>query len=122
MPCQARSDSDALSRRVTSVRLPRVSTSRSRRAARSGSAANQPRRSGSRLAWCAVSAAHAGVVVGYGGLGQLLFRGFRSSYHAEVMTATVLCLLLAFVLDLLLAGVGRAVTPWARAGRTGATT
>ncbi|GIG28382.1 ABC transporter permease [Cellulomonas marina] len=58
-----------------------------------------------------------GVVVGYGGLGQLLFRGFRSSYHAEVMTATVLCLLLAFVLDLLLAGVGRAVTPWARAGR-----
>ena len=39
-----------------------------------------------------------GVVVGYGGLGQLMFRGFRSNYHAEIMTATVLCLLLALVL------------------------
>jgi osmoprotectant transport system permease protein len=55
-----------------------------------------------------------GVVVGYGGLGQLMFRGFRSNYHAEIMTATVLCLLLALVCDLLIAGVGRRLTPWAR--------
>lgn len=58
-----------------------------------------------------------GVVVGYGGLGQLMFRGFRSNYHAEIMTATVLCLLLALVCDLVLAGVGRLVTPWARTAR-----
>ena len=58
-----------------------------------------------------------GVVVGYGGLGTLMFRGFRSNYHAEIMTATVLCLLLALVCDLVLAGVGRLVTPWARAAR-----
>src|SRR6478736_7277067 len=59
-----------------------------------------------------------GVVVGYGGLGQLMFRGFRNNkYHAEIMTATLLCLALALVLDLLLWLVGRAVTPWARRGR-----
>jgi osmoprotectant transport system permease protein len=57
-----------------------------------------------------------GVVVGFGGLGQLLFRGFRSNYHAEIMTATLLCLLLALVVDLLLAGIGRLLTPWAVRG------
>lgn len=59
-----------------------------------------------------------GVVVGYGGLGQLMFRGFRSRYHAEIMTATLLCLALALVCDLVLYAAGRAVTPWSRAGRT----
>lgn len=59
-----------------------------------------------------------GVVVGYGGLGQLMFRGFRNNkYHAEILTATLLCLALALVLDLLLWLIGRAVTPWARRGR-----
>ena len=55
-----------------------------------------------------------GVVVGYGGLGNLLFRGFQSFYRAEITTATVLCLLLALVLDVLLWLVGRALTPWLR--------
>lgn len=58
-----------------------------------------------------------GVVVGYGGLGQLMFRGFRSDYHAEIMTATVLCLVLALVLDLAIAAVGRGLTPWTRGTR-----
>ncbi|UJP41400.1 ABC transporter permease [Cellulomonas palmilytica] len=53
-----------------------------------------------------------GVVVGYGGLGQLMFRGFRSDYHAEIMTATVLCVLLALVADLLVVLVGRLLMPW----------
>jgi len=57
-----------------------------------------------------------GVVVGYGGLGQLLFRGLRANYRAEVMTATLLALAVALVADLLLAVVGRLVTPWARRG------
>ena len=57
-----------------------------------------------------------GVVVGFGGLGQLMFRGFRSNYHAEIMTATLLCLLLALVVDLALAGLGRLLTPWASRG------
>jgi osmoprotectant transport system permease protein len=55
-----------------------------------------------------------GVIVGYGGLGNLLFRGFQSFYRAEIVTATVLCLLLALVLDLLLWLLGRAMTPWLR--------
>lgn len=55
-----------------------------------------------------------GVVIGYGGLGQLMFRGFASGYRAQIMTATILCLLLGLVLDLVIAMVGRVVTPWAR--------
>lgn len=58
-----------------------------------------------------------GVVVGYGGLGQLMFRGFRSRYHAEIMTATILCLLLALAFDLVLYLLGRALTPWSRTAR-----
>ncbi|MBT0995410.1 ABC transporter permease subunit [Cellulomonas sp. DKR-3] len=58
-----------------------------------------------------------GVVVGYGGLGQLMFRGFRSDYHAEIMTATVLCLVLALVGDVLVVFVGRLMTPWSRSTR-----
>lgn len=55
-----------------------------------------------------------GVIVGYGGLGQLMFRGFRSQYHAEVLTATLLTVAVAVVADLLLWLAGRAATPWAR--------
>lgn len=55
-----------------------------------------------------------GVVVGYGGLGQLMFRGMQSDYRAQIMTATVLCLALALVLDLLLALAGRLAMPWSR--------
>ncbi|HWS58498.1 MAG TPA: ABC transporter permease [Actinotalea sp.] len=55
-----------------------------------------------------------GVVVGYGGLGQLMYRGFNSSYHAEIATATLLTLAIALVADLLLWGAGRVATPWAR--------
>ncbi|GIG53462.1 ABC transporter permease [Demequina activiva] len=55
-----------------------------------------------------------GVVVGYGGLGQLMFRGLQSDYRAQIMTATILCLVLALVLDLMLALTGRLAMPWAR--------
>ncbi|SCE79984.1 osmoprotectant transport system permease protein [Micromonospora purpureochromogenes] len=60
-----------------------------------------------------------GVVVGRGGLGQLIFAGFQNNfYKAQIMTGTLLCVLLALVLDLILAGMGRLLTPWLR-GRTG---
>lgn len=55
-----------------------------------------------------------GVVVGYGGLGQIMFRGFYRGYHAEIATAGLLCVLLALALDLLLMAAGRALTPWTR--------
>jgi osmoprotectant transport system permease protein len=55
-----------------------------------------------------------GVLVGHGGLGQLIIGGFRNNlYRAEIVTGTILCVGLALVLDLLLAGVGRLLTPWA---------
>ena len=44
-----------------------------------------------------------GVIVGEGGLGQLIFRGFNSDYHAEIMTASLLTVALGLTLDLLLA-------------------
>lgn len=55
-----------------------------------------------------------GVVVGYGGLGQLMYRGFSSGYRAEIFTATVLCLAIALVADLLLLLLGRVLAPWSR--------
>jgi osmoprotectant transport system permease protein len=58
-----------------------------------------------------------GVLVGHGGLGQLILAGFRAGYRAEIATATVLCVFLALLLDLLLAGAGRLLTPWSRRAR-----
>jgi osmoprotectant transport system permease protein len=56
-----------------------------------------------------------GSVVGFGGLGQIMFQGFRNNfYRAEIMTATLACILLALVLDLALWAAGRALTPWLR--------
>jgi osmoprotectant transport system permease protein len=61
-----------------------------------------------------------GVVVSNGGLGQLILDGFNNNlYRAEILTGTVLCVLLALVADLLLLGLERLLTPWTRvrAGR-----
>ena len=57
-----------------------------------------------------------GVLVGHGGLGQLITGGFNANfYRAEIVTGTVGCVLLALLADLLLAGAERLLTPWARA-------
>jgi osmoprotectant transport system permease protein len=58
-----------------------------------------------------------GFIVGNGGLGELLFEGLQRLYRPEIVTGAVLCVLLAFVADLLLLGVQRLLTPWARSGR-----
>lgn len=55
-----------------------------------------------------------GTVVGNGGLGDLIYSGLRSNFKAEVLTASVLCVTLAIVLDLLLLACQRALTPWRR--------
>ena len=56
-----------------------------------------------------------GVIVGHGGLGQLITGGFNANfYRAQIVTGAVGCVLLALLADLLLAGVERALTPWAR--------
>ena len=59
-----------------------------------------------------------GSLIGQGGLGDLILGGFRNNfYKAEILTGSILCVALALVLDLALAGVGRLLTPWTR-GRT----
>jgi osmoprotectant transport system permease protein len=60
-----------------------------------------------------------GVVVGHGGLGQLIYGGFNANfYRAEIVTGTLGCVLLALIADVLLAGVERLLTPWTRAVRS----
>ena len=60
-----------------------------------------------------------GVLVGHGGLGQLIYGGFNANfYRAEIVTGAVGCVLLALAADLLLAGVERTLTPWARRARS----
>ncbi len=56
-----------------------------------------------------------GVVVSNGGLGQIVLDGFANNlYRAQILTGTVLCVLLALVADLLLLLVERLLTPWTR--------
>ena len=56
-----------------------------------------------------------GTIVGSGGLGDLIETGLRSDFKAQVLTASVLCVVIALVLDLLLLGVQRLLMPWRRA-------
>jgi len=60
-----------------------------------------------------------GGLIGQGGLGDMILGGFRNNYYkAEIMTASLLCVALALVLDLILAGLGRLLTPWTRERRS----
>ncbi|MGW2258893.1 ABC transporter permease [Streptomyces sp. NPDC001780] len=55
-----------------------------------------------------------GSIVGRGGLGNLIADALQSFFKAQVLTASVLCVLLAVLADLLLLGVQRLLTPWTR--------
>ncbi len=56
-----------------------------------------------------------GVVAGQGGLGQIISSGLTTSfYKPPVVTGTVLCVALGLVLDLILLGIGKLMTPWTR--------
>jgi len=58
-----------------------------------------------------------GAIVGSGGLGNLIYEGLPSFFKAQVLAASVLCVVLAVVADLGLLGLQRLVTPWQRADR-----
>ncbi|MEX2982920.1 ABC transporter permease [Streptomyces sp. C36] len=64
-----------------------------------------------------VSLTTVGAIIGYGGLGNLVYEGMRSYFKAQVLTASVLCVVLAVVADLALLLVQRLLTPWARPKR-----
>ena len=53
-------------------------------------------------------------VIGQGGLGQVMIRGFNFRNDTAVYTGAILIVALAIVADLVLAGIGRLATPWAR--------
>ncbi|MDT0433696.1 MULTISPECIES: ABC transporter permease [Streptomyces] len=65
----------------------------------------------------AVSLVTVGAIVGFGGLGNLIYAGMNTYFKAQVLTASVLCVVIAVVADLLLLGVQRLLTPWTRAAR-----
>lgn len=55
-----------------------------------------------------------GALVAYGGLGNMLLDGVSSNFKAEIMTASILCVVLAFALDAVLVLAQRLATPWTR--------
>ena len=61
-----------------------------------------------------------GTIVSYGGLGNLISDGVFTNFRAELMTASIICVLMAVVLDLLIVGSQWLLTPWThgRAART----
>lgn len=65
----------------------------------------------------AVSLVTVGAIVGFGGLGNLIYAGMNTYFKAQVLTASVLCVIIAVLADLLLLGVQWLITPWVRAAR-----
>jgi osmoprotectant transport system permease protein len=58
-----------------------------------------------------------GSIVSYGGLGNLMLRAVNTQFKAQILAASVLCVLLAVALDLVLVLLQRALTPWTRHAR-----
>ncbi|WP_329026776.1 ABC transporter permease [Streptomyces sp. NBC_00690] len=63
----------------------------------------------------AVSLVTIGAIVGHGGLGNLIYSGMNTYFKAQVLTASVLCVVIAIAADLLLLLIQRFATPWTRA-------
>jgi len=55
-----------------------------------------------------------GSLVAYGGLGNLIRDGVRTNFRAELVTAAVLCVVIAVVFDVVLVLAQRQLTPWSR--------
>jgi osmoprotectant transport system permease protein len=56
-----------------------------------------------------------GALVGYGGFGGLILSGFQQNFwHAQILTATLGCVLLATVFEVLLHWVQHRSAPWTR--------
>jgi osmoprotectant transport system permease protein len=56
-------------------------------------------------------------LINRGGLGQLILDGVRRDFRTPLVVGSVLSIALAVVADLLLVGLQRLATPWARARR-----
>ncbi|MFJ8076367.1 ABC transporter permease [Streptomyces sp. NPDC096176] len=62
----------------------------------------------------AISLVTIGAIVGHGGLGNLIYSGMNTFFKAEVLTASVLCVVIAIAADLLLLMTQWLLTPWTR--------
>ncbi|MFB7957284.1 ABC transporter permease [Streptomyces sp. NPDC056045] len=62
----------------------------------------------------AISLVTVGAIVGHGGLGNLIYSGMNTYFKAQVLTASVLCVIIAVAADLLLLLAQRFLTPWTR--------
>ena len=58
-----------------------------------------------------------GSLVAYGGLGNLIKDGVSTNFRAELMTASILCVVIAVVLDAIIVLTQRLLTPWTRGVR-----
>jgi osmoprotectant transport system permease protein len=59
-----------------------------------------------------------GTLVSYGGLGNLIRDGVQNDFKAEILAASVLCVVLAVVLDTIIVGLQWLSTPWTHRRRT----
>ncbi|MER6813346.1 ABC transporter permease [Spirillospora sp. NPDC000708] len=59
-----------------------------------------------------------GQLVGQGGLGYDIIRGYQLQFQTQIVAASVLIVVLALVTDAILVTVQRLLTPWARARGT----
>ena len=55
-----------------------------------------------------------GTLVSYGGLGNLIQDGVQNNFKAELLAASVMCVVIAVVLDALVVGMQWLATPWTR--------
>ena len=62
-----------------------------------------------------ISLVSVGALIGTGGLGQLFIHGFQIDNPIEIYVGIVLTIALALVVDLIIVGGGRLLTPWTRA-------
>ncbi|MEO3825005.1 ABC transporter permease [Actinomadura sp. B10D3] len=65
-----------------------------------------------------ISLVAVGQLIGQGGLGADIIRGYQLQFQTQIVAATVLIILLALVTDAILVAVQRLLTPWARARKT----
>jgi osmoprotectant transport system permease protein len=59
-----------------------------------------------------------GALVSYGGLGDLIRDGVQNNFKAEILAASVLCVVLAVVLDVVIVVLQWLTTPWSHGRRT----
>ncbi|HEY2771754.1 MAG TPA: ABC transporter permease [Solirubrobacteraceae bacterium] len=61
-----------------------------------------------------ISLATVAAYIGAGGLGEPIFDAIQTGFKTEFIAAGVMAILLAIVVDIMLVGVQRLITPWSR--------